>query len=96
MREIQRRLFQSKQEAKQSIELRDTIDKLFIDLICARKKHQLLHNALINMKFKSTNAEKLIGMYQNDEEEQDEQNLSTLEDKKKKFDEYKQLLDKQV
>ncbi|CAF4388429.1 unnamed protein product, partial [Rotaria sordida] len=48
IRELQRRSFQSKQEAKQSIELCDTIDKLFVDLVGARKKHQLLHNALLN------------------------------------------------
>jgi hypothetical protein len=98
IREIQRRLFQSKQEAKESIELQDTLEKLFIDLVCARKKHQLLHNALINVKFKSTNVEKLIGMHQNNEEEEQEkkQHLLTLDEKKKKFDVYKQLLDKQV
>jgi hypothetical protein len=95
IREIQRRLFQSKQDAKQAIELHETIDKLFIELVCARKKHQLLHNALINVKFKSTNVEKLIGTYQNDDE-QENQHLSTLDDKKKKFDEYKDLLVKQV
>ncbi len=50
------------------------------------------------MKFKSTNVEKLIGMHQNNEEEEQEkkQHLLTLDEKKKKFDVYKQLLDKQV
>jgi len=95
IRELQRRSFQSKQEAKQSIELRDTIDKLFVDLVCARKKHQLLHNALLNVKFKSIDAEKLYTMHQNEEEHENE-DLLTLDEKKKKFDEYKQILDKQV
>jgi hypothetical protein len=90
--ETQRRLFQSKQDAQQSIELRDKIDILHTNLICARKKHQLLHNALVNIKFKSTNVEKLIVMHQNEEE----QDLLTLDEKKKKFEEYKHLLDKQV
>jgi hypothetical protein len=93
MREIQRRLFQSKKEAEQSIELRDILDKLFIDLICTRKKHQLLHNALVNAKFKATNVGKLMEMHENTEEDQ---HLLTLDEKKKKFDQYKQLLDKQV
>jgi len=49
------------------------------------------------VKFKSTNVEKLIGMHQNnEEEEQEKQHLLTLDEKKKKFDVYKQLLDKQV
>jgi hypothetical protein len=90
--ETQRRLFQSKQDAQQSIDLRDKINILSINLTCARKKHQLLHNALVNIKFKSTNVEKLIVMHQNDEE----QDLLTLDEKKKKFEEYKHLLDKQV
>ncbi|CAF4175968.1 unnamed protein product, partial [Rotaria sordida] len=81
-------------EAKQSIELRDTIDKLFVDIVCARKKHQLLHNALLNVKFKSIDAEKLYAMHQNEEEHENE-DLLTLDEKKKKFDEYKQILDKQ-
>jgi hypothetical protein len=92
MREIQRRLFQLKKEAEQSIELRDILDKLFIDLICTRKKHQLLHNALVNAKFKATNVGKLMEMHENTEEDQ---HLLTLDEKKKKFDQYKQLLDKQ-
>ncbi|CAF4110344.1 unnamed protein product [Rotaria sp. Silwood2] len=96
IRELQRRSFQSKQEAKQSIELRDTIDKLFVDLVCARKKHQLLHNALLNVKFKSIDAEKLFAMHQNEEEHENEnEELLTLDEKKKKFDEFKQILDKQ-
>ena len=94
IRELQRRSFQSTQEAKQSIELRDAIDKLFVDLVCARKKHQLLHNALLNVKFKSIDAEKLYAMYQNEEHENED--LLTLDEKKKKLDEYKQILDKQV
>ncbi|CAF1060626.1 unnamed protein product [Rotaria sordida] len=94
IRELQRSSFQPKQEAKQSIELRDTIDKLFVDLVCARKKHQLLHNALLNVKFKSIDAEKLYAMHQNEEEHENE-DLLTLDEKKKKFDEYKQILDKQ-
>jgi hypothetical protein len=71
------------------------IDKLSIELICARKKHQLLHNALMNVKFKSMNVEKLLIMHQNDEEQENEC-LLTLDEKKKKFDEYKNLLNKQV
>ncbi|CAF0884722.1 unnamed protein product [Rotaria sp. Silwood1] len=94
IREHQRRSFQSKQEAKQSIELRDTIDKLFVDLVCARKKHQLLHNALLNVKFKPIDAEKLFAMHQN-EDEHEHEDLLTMDEKKKKFDEYKQILDKQ-
>ncbi|CAF3527435.1 unnamed protein product [Adineta steineri] len=91
IREIQRHLFESKQDAKQSLELRDTIDQLYIDLICTRKKHQLLHNALFNIKFKSTNVEKLLVMYQNEEKQED----ITLDEKKKKFNDYKNQLDKQ-
>jgi len=45
------------------------------------------------MKFKSTNVEKLIGMHQ---DEQEEQCLLTVDEKKKKFEEYKQLLNRQV
>lgn len=45
------------------------------------------------MKFKITNAEKLIAMHQ---DEQEEQCLLTLDEKKKKFEDYKQLLDKKV
>ncbi|CAF4179534.1 unnamed protein product, partial [Rotaria sordida] len=82
IRELQRSSFQPKQEAKQSIELRDTIDKLFVDLVCARKKHQLLHNALLNVKFKSIDAEKLYAMHQNEEEHENE-DLLTLDEKKK-------------
>jgi hypothetical protein len=50
------------------------------------------------VKFKSTNVDKLIGMHQNDEEEQQQENqhLLTLDERKKKFEEYKHLLDKQV
>ncbi|CAF4260277.1 unnamed protein product, partial [Rotaria sordida] len=70
------------QEAKQSIELRDTIDKIIVDLVCARKKHQLLHNALLNVKFKSIDAEKLYAMHQNEEEHENE-DLLTLDEKKK-------------
>ncbi|CAF1060643.1 unnamed protein product [Rotaria sordida] len=92
--ELQRRSFQPKQEAKQSIELCDTIDKLFVDLVCARKKHQLLHNALLNVKFKSIDAEKLYAMHQNEEEHENEE-LLILDKKKKKFDEFKQILDQQ-
>ncbi|CAF0839707.1 unnamed protein product [Adineta ricciae] len=93
IRDIQRRLFQSKQDAKQSIDLRDSIDKLHIDLVCTRKKHQLLHNALLNVKLKATNAEKLLVMHQNEEREQTI--TTTLDEKKAKFEEYKHLLDKQ-
>jgi hypothetical protein len=75
--------------------LRDIIDKLLIELACARKKHQLLHNALLNVKSKSTNVDKLIEMHQN-EDEQENQHLLTLDEKKKKFEEYKHVLDKQV
>ena len=100
MRDIQRRLFESKKEAEQSIELRGILDKLLIDLICTRKKHQLLHNALVNVKFRATNVEKLMEMHQNAEEEEEEgehqQHSLTLDEKKKKFDEFKHLLDKQV
>ncbi|CAF1972045.1 unnamed protein product [Rotaria magnacalcarata] len=91
IRELQRRSFQSKQAAKESIELRDTIDKLFSDLACARKKHQLLHKALLNVKLKPIDAEKLYVMHQN-EEDHENQDLLTLSEKKKKFDEYKQKL----
>ncbi|UJR21113.1 hypothetical protein I4U23_024213 [Adineta vaga] len=90
-RDIQRRLFQSKQDAKQSIELRDSIDKLHIDLVCTRKKHQLLHNALLNVKFKAANADRLLEIHQNEEQEQQ----LTLDEKKKKFEEYKHLLENQ-
>ena len=93
MREIQRRLFQSKKDAEQSIELRDTIKKLLIELVCARKKHQLLHHALISMKLKPTNVGKLLSMR---EEQETTEHLLSLEEKKKKFEEYKQVLDKQV
>ncbi len=98
MRDIQRRLFESKKEAEQSIELRGILDKLLIDLICTRKKHQLLHNALVNAKFRPTNVGKLMEIHQNteEEEEQQQQNSLTLDEKKKKFDEFKHLLDKQV
>jgi len=34
-------------------------------------------------------------MHQNDDEEHEKQHLVTLDEKKKKFDEYKRLLDKQ-
>ncbi len=76
--------------------MRETIEKLFIELVCARKKHQLLHNALTTVKFKSTNAEKLIGMHQNDEGEQEQTHVLTLDEKKKKFDDYKHSLNQQV
>ena len=94
IRDIQRRLFQSKQVAKQSVDFRDSIDKLHIDLVCTRKKHQLLHNALLNVKLKAINAEKLLVMHQNEEREQT--TTTTLDEKKAKFEEYKHLLNKQV
>jgi hypothetical protein len=49
----------------------------------------------MNVKFKSMNVEKLLIMHQNDEEQENEC-LLTLDEKKKKFDEYKNLLNKQV
>ncbi|CAF3397092.1 unnamed protein product [Rotaria socialis] len=91
IRELQRRSFQSKQAAKESIELRDTIDKLFSDLACARKKHQLLHKALLNVKLKPIDAEKLYVMHQNEDDHENQDSL-TLNEKKRKFDEYKQKL----
>jgi len=90
--EIQRRLFQSKTDAEQSIEIQQTLDQLYIDLNCARKKHQLLHNAFVNMKFKPTNIDKLIVMYQ----DHNEQENTNLDEKKLKFEQLKQLLNKQV
>ena len=91
IREIQRGLFESKQEANQSTELCDLIKQLSTELMCARKKHQLLHNALMHVKLRSIDAENIVVVHQNDDEP-----TMTFEDKRKKFDEYKQRLDKQV
>ena len=94
-REIHRGSFQMQQDAKQSMESQELLEKLSMELICARKKHQLLHHALINMKFKSTDVEQLLSMH--DEEEKEEIPLtSTIDEKKKKFQQFKQVLGEQV
>lgn len=95
LRDIQRRLFESKKDVQQSIEVRDSIKKLSIELSCARKKHQLLHNALVQLKLKPTNAEKLFVIHRHGEENEHEQSVA-VEEKKRKFEEFKQLLEKQV
>lgn len=94
LRDIQRRLFEAKQDGKQSTEFHDLAKKLSIELICARKKHQLLHNALVHLNLKAINAEKLIVMHQTSDDFTEEQPI-TLEEKKKKFEELKTLIEKQ-
>lgn len=93
IRDIQRQLFQMKKDAEQSIESKDLIEKLSIDFICARKKHQLLHNALINIKFKPIDIEQLFNMH---EEEDDDDKQTSIEENKDKFQQLKQLLIEQV
>lgn len=92
IRDIQRQLFQMKKDAEQSIESKDLIEKLSIDFICARKKHQLLHNALINIKFKPIDIEQLFNMH----EEEDDDKQTSIEENKDKFQQLKQLLIEQV
>lgn len=87
-REIHRGSFQMQQDAKQSIESQQYIEKLSVELICARKKHQLLHHALIQMKLKSTDVEKLSSIH--------EENDLPIDEKKKKFQQLKQVLGEQV
>ena len=96
IRDIQRHLFQIKKDAEQSIESHDLIEKLSMDLICARKKHQLLHNALINIKFKPMDIEKLFGMDEDDDDDEKQTSFMTIEEKKDKFQQFKQLLIEQV
>ena len=59
-----------------------------------KRNHSTTH-FILNVKFKLIDAEKLYATYQNEEEHENE-DLLTLDEKKKKFDEYKQILDKQV
>lgn len=92
--DIQRNLFQIKKQVEQSMESDELIEKLSIDFICARKKHQLLHNALINIKIKPIDMDKLVSMHEDDEEEKS--SSMTIEEKKEKFHQLKQLLTEQV
>ncbi|CAF1492756.1 unnamed protein product, partial [Didymodactylos carnosus] len=92
-KDIQRRFFSTNLNSKNCRAMNDIIEKLLIDYACSRKKHQLLNSILMQLKLKCITKEKLI----NDDYYLDEENVAkTIEMKRQKFDELKNVLTKQM
>lgn len=96
LKDIQRRLF----DAKQSNDVAKSMKNLTIELICARKKHQLLHQALSQLNLKTINAEKLLVVHQQNENDDDVENRQrtnrSLDQKKAEFNDLKLSMEKKV